>query len=294
MSKIKSLKIKQADGTFSEAISLGADAANVDMADGKTLETKITEIETTFDSYYDKNSINTMIGNISSLDIEVVTTLPTTDISTSTIYLKLNEKAATDNIYDEYIYVNSKWEIIGSTAVDLSSYYNKTEIDEKLDTKANTTNLTAHTENNDIHVTAENKTTWSGKQDALVSGTNIKTINNESILGAGNITLATEEKEIAISTTEPTDADTKIWINPSEEVTTETLAAVAFSGNYSDLNGLPDLSNVGGGDTTALETRIAALEAKQTVTSSTITKIEKVTEYPETQEAGTLYIKVAS
>lgn len=38
-------------------------------------------------------------------------------------------------------------------------------------------------------VTASDKTTWSGKQDALVSGTNIKTINNESILGSGNITI---------------------------------------------------------------------------------------------------------
>lgn len=38
-------------------------------------------------------------------------------------------------------------------------------------------------------VTATEKSTWSGKQDALVSGTNIKTINNESILGSGNITI---------------------------------------------------------------------------------------------------------
>ena len=36
-------------------------------------------------------------------------------------------------------------------------------------------------------VTATEKSTWSGKQDALVSGTNIKTINNASILGSGNI-----------------------------------------------------------------------------------------------------------
>ena len=38
-------------------------------------------------------------------------------------------------------------------------------------------------------VTASDKSTWSGKQDELVSGTNIKTINNESILGSGNITI---------------------------------------------------------------------------------------------------------
>ena len=32
-------------------------------------------------------------------------------------------------------------------------------------------------------------TSWNGKQDALVSGTNIKTINNESLLGSGNINI---------------------------------------------------------------------------------------------------------
>jgi hypothetical protein len=33
-------------------------------------------------------------------------------------------------------------------------------------------------------------TTFNGKQDALVSGTNIKTINSTSLLGSGNITIA--------------------------------------------------------------------------------------------------------
>lgn len=51
--------------------------------------------------------------------------------------------------------------------------------------------VTAHTANTDIHVTTSDKSTWSGKQDALVSGTNIKTINNESILGSGNINVQT-------------------------------------------------------------------------------------------------------
>ena len=38
-------------------------------------------------------------------------------------------------------------------------------------------------------VTSSDKTTWSGKQDALVSGTNIKTINNNSLLGSGDLTI---------------------------------------------------------------------------------------------------------
>ena len=39
-------------------------------------------------------------------------------------------------------------------------------------------------------VTESIATAVSGKQDTLVSGTNIKTINNESILGSGNITIS--------------------------------------------------------------------------------------------------------
>lgn len=38
-------------------------------------------------------------------------------------------------------------------------------------------------------ITTSDITNWNGKQDALVSGTNVKTINNESILGSGNITI---------------------------------------------------------------------------------------------------------
>lgn len=81
---------------------------------------------------------------------------------------------------------------------DPSNYYSKSEVDEaisastsgKADTSAVTAVndvLTAHTANTTVHVTAEDKTAWSGKQDALVSGTNIKTVGGNSLLGSGNI-----------------------------------------------------------------------------------------------------------
>ena len=53
---------------------------------------------------------------------------------------------------------------------ELDNYYDKTETDTMLNQKANTTDLNNY-------------------QETLVSGTNIKTINNESILGSGNITI---------------------------------------------------------------------------------------------------------
>ena len=61
--------------------------------------------------------------------------------------------------------------------------------------------VTAHTSDSTIHVTSSDKSTWSGKQDALVSGTNIKTINNESILGSGNISIEAGNKVEVSGTT---------------------------------------------------------------------------------------------
>lgn len=307
MSKIKSLKVKQADGTFAAAVPIGADAANIDLTRGQDLETVIAGIESNFNNYYDKTAINGLLEGISTLDIEVVAELPSSDISTSTIYLKLNASAGVNNIYDEYIYVNSQWEIIGSTAIDLSNYYNKGEVDSKLTDKAAASDLTTHTGNTDIHVTASDKSTWSGKQDALVSGTNIKTINNESLLGSGNIALTTEEKEVSIGTTEPADEDTKIWINPEEEATSTTLAAVAFSGNYEDLNGKPEtigevVDNLTSTSTTlplsanqgkVLNDRLTTVEDNY-LTSSTINNITVVSEYPSSLDENTLYLKISS
>lgn len=70
----------------------------------------------------------------------------------------------------------------------------QTMIDESISGKADTSTvnginntLTAHTANTDIHVTTSDKSTWNGKQDALVSGTNIKTVGGNSLLGSGNI-----------------------------------------------------------------------------------------------------------
>lgn len=81
---------------------------------------------------------------------------------------------------------------------DPSNYYSKAETDEAISAatsgKADTSTvtavndvLTAHTADTTIHVTSSDKATWSGKQDALVSGTNIKTINGTSILGSGDL-----------------------------------------------------------------------------------------------------------
>jgi len=80
---------------------------------------------------YTKTEVNNLIAAISTVSLEVVNSLPTQDISTTTIYLVPKTTAETNNVYDEYVYISNTWELIGSTEVDLTNYYTKTEINNK-------------------------------------------------------------------------------------------------------------------------------------------------------------------
>ena len=73
---------------------------------------------------------------------------------------------------------------LGTVVTDISGKQDVIDSSNKLDA-----DLVDDTTSTNKFVTASDKSTWSGKQDELVSGTNIKTINNESILGSGNITI---------------------------------------------------------------------------------------------------------
>lgn len=72
------------------------------------------------------SAINTAISGITSINFEVVQSLPASGAA-GTIYLVSNSGSGT-NTYDEYIYVSNKWEKIGTTDVDLSSYWNTSNL----------------------------------------------------------------------------------------------------------------------------------------------------------------------
>lgn len=57
------------------------------------------------------------------------------DPSNNKIYL-VPKTGSNGSIYDEYIYIDNDWELIGSLEVDLSDYYTKSEIDQKIPTTA--------------------------------------------------------------------------------------------------------------------------------------------------------------
>lgn len=95
-----------------------------------------------------------------ALHREIVESLPTADIDPNTIYMILSGTSATENVYNEFMYVNNAWELIGTSATDLTNYYTKGEVDGLLLLKANASDLTSHTGDTTIHVTASDKTKW--------------------------------------------------------------------------------------------------------------------------------------
>lgn len=96
-------------------------------------------------------------GDTGSIKFIVVTELPTENIDETAIYMKPVEKPTGKNKFEELIYVNGKWEDLGTpnVAIDLSNYYTKEESDEKL----------------------------LAKQDKLLAGNNIE-ISDDNVISA--------------------------------------------------------------------------------------------------------------
>ena len=107
---------------------------------------------------FTKQEVNNLISAITTMDIQVVQTLPTEDISTTTIYLVPKTTAEQNDAYDEYIYVSNAWEHIGSTDIDLSGYQTKIDSSHKL-----SADLVDDTSTTNKFVTSSDKTTWNGK-----------------------------------------------------------------------------------------------------------------------------------
>lgn len=118
-------------------------------------------------------TVDTNIGYVTALrqaiagalTRQIVTQLPTEDIDPNCIYMILKATAQTSNIYDEYMYINSNWELIGDSQLDLSNYYTKQEVNQLPAVASGITgtkvgNYDTHIADGDIHVTANDKAKW--------------------------------------------------------------------------------------------------------------------------------------
>lgn len=119
------------------------------------------------------NKVDGALGDIAELKQsieskftkEIVTELPTEDINPYCIYMILKTDPETDNVYDEWVYINNNWEYLGNTKVDMTQYYTKQEVNQLPAVASGVTatkvgNYDAHIANGDIHVTASDKAKW--------------------------------------------------------------------------------------------------------------------------------------
>ena len=89
---------------------------------------------------YSKDEIDNRISLIPRFNVQVVSSLPTTNISETTVYL-VSSGDDSDNLYTEYINVNGLWEILGTqkiASVENAVLYTEQSLTEEQKTQART------------------------------------------------------------------------------------------------------------------------------------------------------------
>lgn len=174
---------------------------------------------------YSRDELDNKLSAIPKFSIAVVTSLPTSNISETTVYL-IGSGEEENNLYTEYIYVNGHWEYLGKQTVDLTGYALKTDIPVKIseltndagyitgitsemvksalgytpaneetvsqlsEQKANQTDFNSHINNTTVHITSAERTQWN---------------KNTTDISAINETLANMQGTVVESVDEMTD-----------------------------------------------------------------------------------------
>lgn len=223
--------------------------------------------------------IQLIIDHLESLDLgitkEVVSVLPTENISDNTLYFVPNAKGSRD----EYFYINDKWELVGSTETNFTDYYTKLETDTLLEGKANSVHNHVVSDITDMPIIPTKlseltndkgyitNVAWedvtdkpilsavaiSGNYNDLSNKPTIPTVNNATLTIQKNGTTvntftANSSKNVTANITVPTK--TSDLTNDSGYITSVSwndvtskpeLSQVAISGSYSDLSGTPTI-----------------------------------------------------
>lgn len=112
---------------------IAANAADIDL-----LEVNKQDVVAFADGYDAESNkaatvktVTDAVKDITSFEFEIVNELPSTG-KKGVIYLKKHTESGVD-MYEEFIWVNNRFEKIGDTRIDLSNYYTKTEVDGLID-----------------------------------------------------------------------------------------------------------------------------------------------------------------
>ena len=109
---------------------------------------KIDDNTISTETVWSSSKIVSELAN-AGFDVQVVQELPATG-EAHTLYFVPSTDPKTQNIYDEYLYANNAWEQVGSTAVDMSDYYTKTQVDTLLDDYATKNDISTFITEDDL------------------------------------------------------------------------------------------------------------------------------------------------
>lgn len=196
----------------------------------------------TYEQLLDGEGISDLFSPTGSLSYKIVDELPQTGTN-GVMYLVPNG----EDSYTEYLWIEDeeRYEMLGDVGdIDLTNYYTKTQVDEKLVLKANASEVYTKTE-------ADNK--FLTEHQSLDNYYTKDDVYNKTESDAKYATQVVVNEEIAariqgdadINTTLGTKADksdtyTKTQVDDALALKQD--ASTAFSGDYDDLTNKPDLS----------------------------------------------------
>ena len=251
--------VKSVNGQTGEvklnAADIGALPASTQIP-GKTSDLQndsgfITQLVSDLANYYTKNQtysreeVDARVSAIPKFSISVVSSLPTSNISETTVYL-VKAGSASGDMYTEYIRANGAWEILGSQRVDLTGYATEAWVNVQLADYLTADKLTAAIITNAIGYTPADAEDVSGLEEAIADKADAKGWTPDKFIGtdaegnlvekdaptgggAGTVTSVNgvqpdENGNVTVEVGQPTDAQigtaVDTWLNEHPEATT--------------------------------------------------------------------------
>lgn len=220
------------DGTMTDAEV--QQAINDLTQDVTNLGTNLDAVETSLTNVYTKQETNSAIAAAIAaaghLSREIVEALPET-ASENVIYMILRKGGTGQDVYNEYMYINGAWEIIGDTSVDLTGY-------------AKTEDILVKSVSSDFTVTEAGQLTLNAAAAPEIDGSNISNIAISNVAGlqaALDSKVAAEEGKSLISETLITKIESLAEIKSVSGEFTLTNGELSVNAIAADkITGLPD------------------------------------------------------
>ena len=224
---------KESTGEGVASTGLIARVEALEAQDG-VLAGEIDALETSLTNVYTKTETDSAIAKaiaaVDHLSREIVETLPE-NASEKVIYMVRREDGTGQDVYNEYMYINGAWEIIGDTSVDLTGY-------------AKTEDILVKSVSSDFTVTGDGQLTFKAGAAPEINGSNISNIAITNVVGlqdALNSKVAAEEGKSLVSNTLITKLGNLAEIKSVSGEFTLTDGELSVSAIAADkITGLPD------------------------------------------------------